>query len=260
MSTKSPVDPWVICPKPQPGARLRLFCFAYAGGGASVYHKWAQMVPAAIEVCLIQLPGRENRLDEPPLRAMTPLVQQLGAAIEPYLNKPCAFFGHSMGALVSFELARALRESRQRGPSRLCVSGCRAPQFPVRDEQIHDLPDQAFLDELRRLNGTPEAALRNDDLMRLMLPMLRADFAVCETYRFTPDQPLDCPLSAFGGLQDARISQAQIAGWREHTRGTFRLRMMPGDHFFVTSAGTMVIHAVLQDLAPLLRPLQGRYV
>jgi medium-chain acyl-[acyl-carrier-protein] hydrolase len=165
-----------------------------------------------------------------------------------------------MGALVSFELARRLRQTPHISPARLFVSGCRAPQFPVRDEQIHDLPEREFIAELRALNGTPEAAFQDDQLMRLMLPMLRADFSVCETYAYAADQPLDCPISAFGGIQDERISQLHVASWREHTSGPFRLRMLPGDHFFVHSARTMVVQAVLQDLAPLLRPIQGRYV
>jgi medium-chain acyl-[acyl-carrier-protein] hydrolase len=156
-----------------------------------------------------------------------------------------------MGALVCFELAHALRQHQH--PVHLFLSGRRAPQVPAPHPPIHALPDSQFVEKLRRLNGTPEAVLREPELMEVLLPVLRADFAICETYAFAPHPPLDCPVSAFGGLEDHEAGYDDLAAWRDHTRGAFTLLMLPGDHFFLHSSRTLLLQAISDEITRWLR-------
>jgi medium-chain acyl-[acyl-carrier-protein] hydrolase len=237
---------------------MRLFCFPYAGGGASAYRGWAASLPADLEVCPVQLPGRESRLREPAFDRPEPLVATLADALGAHLDLPFAFFGHSMGAMLSFELARELRRRGSALPLHLFVSGRRAPQVPSREEDIHALPEPEFLAKLRELNGTPEEVLQHAELMRLLTPVLRADFAVNETYVFRPEAPLDLGISAFGGLGDQEVTREDIVGWSEHARGPFRLRMLPGDHFFLHSARDLITESLARDLAEITRRAELR--
>ena len=241
-------NPWINCPKPNPQARLRLFCFPYAGTGASTFRTWSDQLPPDIEVCPVQLPGREKRLSEPLFTHLSPLVKILALILLPYLDRPFAFFGHSMGALVSFELTRKLRHHKAPSPMHLFVSGRRAPQIPNPDPPIHQLPDNAFVGELRRYNGTPEAVLQNPELRSLFLPILRADLAINETYTYISEAPLDCPISAFGGLQDKEVSRKELDAWRDQTNTTFSLSMFPGDHFFLKREPDALWQAISQSL------------
>lgn len=185
---------------------------------------------------------------ESPFTHLEPVVKNLASALLPYLDKPFAFFGHSMGALISFELTRLLRRDDQLSPVHLFISGRRAPQLPDSDSPIHDLPESAFLEELRHLNGTPPEVLENAELMQLFLPMLRADFSVVETYAYTPEPPLNCPITVFGGLQDSKASCDELEAWREQTKASFVLQMFPGDHFFLHSAQPLLLQSLSQKL------------
>ncbi|NEO77944.1 beta-ketoacyl synthase N-terminal-like domain-containing protein [Moorena sp. SIO4G3] len=229
-------------------ARFRLFCFPYAGAGNSIFHSWSEKLPKEIEICPLQLPGRENRLGESPFTRLKPLIQTLTTLLHPHLDIPFAFFGHSMGALLGFELARELRRRNWPCPVHLFVSGSRAPQLPDPEPPIHCLPELKFKQKLKRLNGIPEEVLQNADLMQLFLPTLRADFAILETYFYTNEQPLDFPISAFGGLQDSKISREEIAAWRQQTHRDFTLQMFSGDHFFLNVAGDAVVQTISQKL------------
>ena len=255
MTAAPTADPWIARRKPNPQARLRLFCFPYAGGGASIFHSWSNDVPAQVEICPVQLPGRENRLMEPPFTHIPPLVQTLTQVLRPYLDMPFAFFGHSMGAIISFELARSLRDQYRFHPVHMFVSGCSAPQIPDPDPPIHELPEPEFVEELRKLNGTPDAVLQHPELLQLLLPVLRADFGMRSMYNYTPGEPFTFPISAFGGLQDSDISQEDVEAWRIHTRGPFTLRMLPGDHFFLHSARDMQLQMISEDLTRILNRL-----
>jgi medium-chain acyl-[acyl-carrier-protein] hydrolase len=175
---------------------------------------------------------------------LTPLVHELAEAILPELDKPFAFFGHSMGALIAFELTHQLRKLNQPSPAHLIVSGRSAPHLPDTDPQTHDLPEKEFLEELRRLNGTPAEALDHPELMQLMLPILRADFAICETYSYEDRPVLDCPITALGGLDDANVSREELASWRERTSGAFTMRMFPGDHFYLHTSQSPLLETV----------------
>ncbi len=241
-------DLWITRPHSRPSARLRLFCFPYAGAGASVFRPWSEGLPAEIEVCPIQLPGREARFGEPPLTRLGTLVQTLVPLLRAELETPFALFGHSLGALICFELARELRKQNLPSPIQLLVSGCRAPQIPDLDLPIHRLEDAQFLDALRRWQGTPEEVLQNPELISLFLPALRADFALLETYFYSSQPPLACPIAAFGGAEDSKVSQAQLAAWRDQTVGNFSLTMFPGDHFFVRTAQPELLAAIAQEI------------
>ncbi len=226
-----------------------MFCFPYAGGGASIYRGWASSLPADVEVCPVQLPGRESRLREPPFNSSAPMVAALAEGLQPYLDMPFVFFGHSMGAVVAFELSRELRRRGRALPLHLFVGGRSAPHLPAREEPIHDLPEPEFLEKLRELNGTPEEVLQHEELMRLLIPILRADFAVNENYTYTEEEPFDFGISASGGLGDVEAPREDIEAWGRHTRGRFRLRMLPGDHFFIHGSRDLVLEAVSRDLA-----------
>ena len=240
---------WILSSPPTPHIRMRLFCFPSAGSGAAMYRFWSDDLPAQIEVCRIQAPGRENRLREPPFTRLDPLVHRLVSILHPHLDLPFAFFGHSLGALVSFELARQLRKQYGLSPVQLFVSACRAPQHVAPEAAIHDWPEAAFVAEMcRRYQGIPKAVLHHAELMELLLPTLRADMAVFETYLYTDDAPLDCPIAVFGGIQDSWVDQAALAAWRHQTRRAFTLRMFPGDHFFLQHAHTPLLRAMVEEL------------
>ena len=187
-------------------------------------------------------------MHEKPFTSLLPLVHAVAPEIEPYLDKPFAFFGHSMGAMIAFELARHFRRELCLLPSHLLISGRRAPHLPRTEKDLSSLSDPDFLDSLRELNGTPKEVLENRELMQLMSTLLRADFAVCQRYTYRHEPPLACPIMAFGGLSDREVSRKQLDAWREHTSASFALRMLPGDHFFLNSDQGTLLTLVSQEL------------
>lgn len=241
--------PWLVRMKPRPGAQLRLLCVPYAGVGPSAYRRWSDAMPPEVEVGAIHLPGREGRLREPAFTRIEPLVDGAAAGLRPYLDRPFALFGHSMGALVAFELARRFREEGWGEPTHLFVSGRRAPHLPPRHPAITHLPDAEFVEEIRRrYNGIPDEVLRHPDLLALLLPGLRADLTLIEAYVHRPAGPLGCPLSVYGGAEDPEATQAELVGWREHTRGPLAVQMFPGGHFFVQSGHEELVQSVMAAL------------
>ncbi|MGL5833736.1 MAG: thioesterase II family protein [Waterburya sp.] len=238
----------ITCPKPKPHANLRLFCLPYAGGSSWIYRQWSDNCPEEVEVCAIELPGRGTQIKLPPLNRLNPLVKIIAIALEPYLDKPFAFFGHSMGALISFELTRLLRQQVGVRPVHLFVSGHRAPQILNFNPYIHTLPTAEFLLELNRFQGTPETVLENNELMELFLPILRADLAVVETYLYTHESPVRCPITAFGGFQDKIVSFNELERWREMTSSYFSLQMFQGNHFYLHSAQSLLLQTLFQEL------------
>lgn len=242
---------WVIFPRPNPQAAVRLFCFTYAGGGTAFYSTWPAALPAEVEVCPIRLPGRESRLSEKPYTRVEAIVPPLMEALQPFLDKPFVFFGHSMGGFVAFETAVALRAAALPQPQQLFISGTRAAHLPDPDEPIYHLPREVFISELRRLNGTPEAVLENKDLLDLLLPVIRADFEASDLYKISNLEPLGIPITAFGGTDDPKATPGQLAAWRERTTAAFKLHILPGDHFFLHSQK----EALLKLLAAELREL-----
>jgi medium-chain acyl-[acyl-carrier-protein] hydrolase len=255
MSDATALNNWLICGKPPTQARLRLFCFPYAGGSASIYSGWSKSLPETVEVCAVQLPGRGSRLLEKAMSRMPELVEAVAQALRPQLDKPFAFFGHSMGATISFELARRLRQEGQAEPVHLFVSGSRAPQARNREPATYDLPEAEFMDELRRLKGTPAEVLEHPELMSLMMPVLRADFALIQTYAYKAAAPLSCPITAFGGLQDEAVSERQLQAWQAQTSAQFSLEMIEGDHFFIHSSQKRLLASLAKELTRIVKRL-----
>jgi len=223
---------WFLVPRPAPAAALRLFCIPYAGGGASMFQRWAARLPAGVELCAVQLPGRETRLDEEPFDRFEPLLDALELALLPYLDRRFALFGHSMGAILAFELARAL-ERRGAAPAHVIASGRAAPQLADRRAPIHGLPPAQFLAEVSALGGTPPELLAHGEVRRALLPTLQADFAAIERWRYAARPPLTAPLTAVGGAADPRIGRAELDAWRAQTTGEFALQLFAGGHFFL---------------------------
>ena len=239
---------WSYTLKATPQEAIRLFCFPYAGGGGSIYQPWAQIIPAQIGLYAIRLPGRESRFNEVSFTDLSALVDAFIHIFAQMLDRPFAFFGHSLGALVAFEAARRLNQMGLPLPRRLFLSAHSAPQCADKEEQIHQLSDVAFIEKLRKLQGTPEAVLKNAELMALFLPIIRADFEMRETYRYLEMAPLSCPISVFGGLEDT-IPFHDLEAWRIHTTGQFTFRKVPGNHFFLQSARTHLLQAIAHDLS-----------
>ncbi|NUT53569.1 MAG: thioesterase [Saccharothrix sp.] len=233
--------PTARAPEPDPTAAFRLFCLPYAGGGANAFREWTALAPPHVEVRPVEPPGRGRRLSERPHTRLRPLVAGVTEALLPVLDRPFALFGHSMGALVAFELTRHLRELGRPLPHHLFVSGASAPSVPRTRPALHAVSDAELVRELRSLNGTPPQLLANDELMALMLPTLRADFSVLETYEHRPGPPLPVPITVFAGTDDPSVPHASLPAWRAHSDRGVRLRTLPGDHFFVHSATAEIL-------------------
>jgi len=224
-----------------------------------IFRRWVDKMASSVEVCPVQLPGRGNRIREAPFRQMTPLVESLAEGLSPYLEGPFAFFGHSLGAIVGFELALKLQREGRRSPLHLFVSGRRAPNIPRQHPITYNLPDEGFVEELKRLNGTPKEVLEHSELMQLMLPVLKADFEISETYEHSGEPLRGCPITAFGGKQDEDVPQDFLEAWQEHTTGPFKHRMLPGDHFFLHASEQLLLAAINQELCRMTDRLAASY-
>lgn len=244
---------WVVRFAPRPRARLRLFCVPYAGAGASVYRTWPAGLPDEVEVCAVQPPGREGRYGEPLFTDVHRQALALCEGLLPLLDRPFAFFGHSLGAVVAYEAARLLERDWHRPPAHLVVSGHRAPHLPPSHPPIHHLPEPEFIEELRRLNGTPAEVFQHAELLGVVLPQLRADLQMAETYTPAPGGRLSAPVLALGSTEDDQVSLATLEPWRTVTTGAFRVAMLPGDHFYLRTHSA----ALLDLLAAQLRHAPG---
>lgn len=237
--------------------RLRLFCFPFAGGGAQTYRTYSQLLPEGVEVCPVQLPGRERRFGEPALTSIDETVDCMLPIMRQLVELPYVVLGHSLGALLGFELVRRMQAAALPLPAHLVVSGHRGPQLPDPDPPIHGLPDDEFIAELSQLNGTPSEVFESPELVELMLPLLRADFAAAETYRYTEGQPLTCPITALGGDLDPLVSVTEIEGWRMQTSAAFNHHILQGDHFFFQQSQTQFIHILNNVLRTVMVNLSG---
>lgn len=238
---------WFVRPESRPQAEVRLFCLPYAGSGAAVYRPWLMHLPTTIELHVVQLPGRETRLREQPYRRMQLLIEALAPAIEQLLDRPYILFGHSMGALIAFELTRALRRRGGSQPDCLLVSGRRGPQLADPDSPLHQLSDAQFVRAMvQRYNGIPRVILEDIELLRLFLPTLRADLELIETYRYSDEPPLECPIAAFGGHSDERASLAELEAWLNHSSRPFSARQFPGGHFYLQEERAKLIASIVE--------------
>ncbi len=242
-------SPWLVFPKPNPQARLRLFCFPYAGAGPVVFHTWPASLSSQVEIIAVHYPGREARLRETPYGSIQPLLKALTNEILPYLDCPFAFYGHSLGGLIAYELSRALRLQAAPQPVHLFISSRRAAHLPDPLPPIHKLSDAAFAQAVQqRYNNIPAVIRQDPELMALFVPILKADFSILETYQYTPDLPFDFPISVYGGLQDLGVAEEELAAWQNYTTQRFALQMYPGDHFFIQSQRGALLGSISKEL------------
>lgn len=249
MSNAPNQNHWFACPQPNPEPETRLFLFPYAGGGPAAFGKWPAGLPGTVETWIAHYPGRGSRFNEPALNRVSTLVEGLSQAIQPLLEKPFVFFGHSYGAIVAFELAHQLLQQGLTEPQMLFISACGAPYLPDPHTHIHMLPDPEFLQSLQGLNGIPAEVVKVPELIELLLPTLRADFEAIESYKYTPrETKLHFPILAFGGLDDPRVSRERLEGWDSLTTANFTSYYFPGDHFFIHSAQEAIMASIASKL------------
>lgn len=240
--------PWLAWRRPNPQASLRLFCFPYAGGGAAAYRAWQDHFPPTIEVCPVQIPGREERLNESCYTRLFDLVENMAESLFQFLDKPYAFFGHSLGTMIAFQLARHLREKRLSQPVHLFASGRRAPQIPDSEPRIYDLPKQEFIEALYQRNLIREEIIQRARLIDFVAPVLKADYELVQTYTYNPDAPFDFPITVLGGMDDRDASGEKLEAWRNQTRADFALQVFSGDHFFIHSSQPALLRVIAESL------------
>ncbi len=232
----------------------RLFCFPHAGGTAASFRHWSDRLPPRLEAVAVQLPGRADRLRELPLSSIPALAGALANAMEPYLDSRFAFFGHSMGAVLAFEVAHLLAARGAAVPEHLVVSGRRPPDVRGSEPDMHRLPDEMFVAEIdRRYGGIPGQLLHEREVMALLLPGLRADIAALETHNPEPRPPLGMPITAFGGAHDPLTPVAHLEAWQGAGSGPFRMRLFPGGHFYLEAQSAAVLADLSATLAPMLQ-------
>jgi medium-chain acyl-[acyl-carrier-protein] hydrolase len=238
-------SPWFVTPRVDPNAEFRLFIFPYAGGSPAAFNKWTI---ENIGCWTAHYPGRGSRHSEALIKNIPSLVEPLSQAIHPLLDKPFAFFGHSMGAVIAFELARSLRRNNLPQPKFLFVSACGAPHIPDPHPPIYALPDDEFLAALQKLNGVPSELLHQPEVMQLLLPIVRADFEAIETYQYISEHPLEIPIIAIGGSHDPRVSRERLEGWSTQTSAVFKSRTFDGDHFFIHTEKETILDLIREKL------------
>ncbi|MEU1300129.1 thioesterase II family protein [Streptomyces shenzhenensis] len=227
-------DAWIRCYRPAGPGAPRLVCFPHAGGSAGFYQPTAAALSPDVEVLAVQYPGRLDRWDEPPVPDVRRLADHVVEALAPWADAPLHLFGHSMGAMIAYEVALRLQESGRHGPAALYVSGRRAPSVR-RTETVHPRDDEALVRELRALGGTDAGLLADDDILAVILPALRADYRAVETYEPRSEPPLSCPVTVLVGDADPKVTPAEAEAWRGHTAGDFDLRVFTGGHFYLTA-------------------------
>ncbi|MEU3415533.1 MULTISPECIES: thioesterase II family protein [unclassified Streptomyces] len=234
-------------PAPQ-DSDLTLVCFPHAGGSASYFRPLADALAGTAEVLPVQYPGRQDRRAEPPLTSVARLADEIVTVLESLPRRRLVLFGHSMGACVAFEVARRIERDSSLDLRGLIASGRTAPPT-LRDTKVRFMDDDAVIGEIRRLNGTDDRLLLDDDVIRMIMPAIRGDYLAVESYRYEPGPPLRCPVSVLVGDDDPQVTLAEAEEWRAHTAGDFRLRAFPGGHFYLAEQKDRVVRALAEDLA-----------
>jgi medium-chain acyl-[acyl-carrier-protein] hydrolase len=243
------ITPWIFGGRISGNARCRLFCLPHSGSGAAQFASWKNFFPSTLDICPVQLPGRENRFREAPLTNVHRIAEILAGELNPYIDRPYILYGYSLGALIAFELGRQLRRQKAAPPLSLYALARPAPNLAQTRHPLHQLPDDIFLVELtRHYKGMSPAILKEQELMKLLLPALRADVTALETYVYLEEGPLDCPIRAFGGRLDATTTEDELRAWRLHTNRSFELKMFEGDHFFIRNNQKSVFASLTQML------------
>lgn len=248
MSDKNKEGNWLQGIQPDSNIKIRLFCFSYAGGGASTFLRWRAHFPKHIDLCAVQQPGREDRNAETPINDLALLIAKIADAIAPHINVPYAFFGHCNGALIAFELTRELRRRGLQAPKHIFVSSFRSPDLKNSNQSLHDLPKTRFISNLKAYGGMPEEILNNEEIIDSMMPTLRADFSLHETYRYLEEERLDSPMTILGGLQDNVVRRSELQGWKDKTQKTAKVKLFPGGHFFIDTHRQFLLKAIKDEL------------
>lgn len=239
---------WLKSSAPRPEAEALLVVFPYAGGAPAAFRAWPDALAPRVEPHFVTLPGRDRRYHETPLTRSDEIIAPVAAEVASLGERPLVLFGHSMGSMLAFEVARALRRMGRRGPGALVVSGRCAPQLTSRSPALRDLPDSEMIAQAARLFGGIPAALREPELVPFLARVLRADLTVIETYRYAPDEALGCPILAVGGTDDPWVTSAELEQWRIQTSAAFASARIAGDHFyFRTEGGERRLLAALRD-------------
>lgn len=247
--TTNQFNTWITCPKPQNKAKLRLFCLPFAGGGASLYRPWTTALAPDIEVCPIQLPARENRYSEKPITDAYQLAETIATQIIPFTDRPYAIFGHSMGALLAYEVARVLENQKIRPPEVLFLSAHRAPHMPRKRDLLHSLPDAQFIQSLKQYGGFPEEILNNQEFIDFILPTMRSDMTLCDLYAFTKREvSIQTPFEVFAGVDDREAGPSEMESWSEHTQGQANLTVFDGGHFFLRTHSKELLSHLLNTI------------
>lgn len=244
---------WIKCLGARPTARLRLVCFPYAGGGINVFKRWPQFFSQNVEVYAVHLPGRESRFNESFVDTMREAIDSIAMELAQYRKQPIAFFGHSMGSLLAYEVARVLNDEYDWSLEALIISGRRPPHIYTGGD-LHKKPDAEFIAEICRYNGTPPEVFADSELRELFLPILRSDYTILENYRHIPGAMLNCPMAACAGKKDAEFAPVkELQAWRELTAGPFTFRLFEGDHFYLNNSLEQLakfIKECINDKAP----------
>ncbi len=242
-------NPWIENWLPRPNAQVRLFCFPHVGGSAAIYRTWPAKFSEQVELLTVELPGRGQRFGETPFSSLKEMLIIFHQAISSYLDKPFFIFGHSMGALIAYEWALLLQKEKQTLPLKLFLSAFGAPHVALsREKQLHLLSDKEFLEELHRLKGTPAEVLKHKELMQLLIPMIRADLKMVETYQYQVSEALALPLCVLGGTQDSEVEESKLLAWKDLTSSVFKSKFLEGDHFFIQSKRDELVHFISQEI------------
>ncbi|MFB8408822.1 thioesterase II family protein [Streptomyces albidoflavus] len=238
---------WIRRFQPRDDAAVRLVCLPHAGGSASFYFPMAKAVPAGIDVLAVQYPGRQDRRSEPGVTDLHTLADQVTEALLPWTDRPLALFGHSMGSSLGYEVARRLEERHNVVPAHLFASGRRAPSRYVH-ETVHQRDDDGLIAELKRLSGTDSQVLGDEELLRMVLPAIRADYEAAETYRERPSAPLRSPVTVLTGDTDPKVTLDQARAWAGHTEGSFGCHVFPGGHFYLANHQPQIVRIIADQL------------
>ncbi|NJL88036.1 MAG: thioesterase [Leptolyngbyaceae cyanobacterium SM1_1_3] len=250
MSAYAQLNSWTTCLQPNSQARLRLICFPDVGSGTAAFEAWPCGLSPQIEVCLVHFPGRESRLMQAPFTRMAALIHVLASVLLPVCDRPFAFWGNNLGALVSFELARYWYYRDLACPKHLFLANCSAPHLLQHQVQKHLLSEADFITALHSYSNIPDTLLQDPKLLKRMLPVLRADFAILETYQYRSGWALPCPISVFGNEQQtAEVTYDSLAAWEIHTQSHFKLRHLKGDRLALETQSAQILAAMNEDLA-----------
>ncbi|MEN3614746.1 alpha/beta fold hydrolase [Plantactinospora sp. ZYX-F-223] len=242
-------DLWIRRFHQAPDSRVQLVCFPHAGGSASFYFPMSEALAPVVEVLSIQYPGRQDRRREQCLDKIEDMADQVLRTLRPQIDTPVAFFGHSMGAVIAYEVARRLEHEAGVTLAALFASGRRAPSRS-REEALHLRGEASIIAELRALSGTNAALLDDEELRQMILPAVRADYRAIERYRHRPGPELSCPMYVLVGASDPRTTRDEADAWRQHTTGEFTVQVFPGGHFYLTEVASRVIGAISDGLLP----------